>query len=364
SLHHGGAETLVKDYACFMDKDKFDVIVMTTRGRSGSFNEKALDEKGIKNYYIANPYSNRNKFLKAFGALKRYRSICKVIDTEKPDVIHCHLASIKFIADIAKFKKLRCKIVFTVHSDLERQLSSKSVSKAINFLVKKHDLKIIALHREMALQLKAKFGDDNYLVLNNGTELSKYSFSESACAEYREQLGIPRDAFVVGHVGRFIELKNHKFLLKVFVEVLKKRENSRLVLIGDGELRKEIEQNARALNIGDKVIFTGLRGDIPELLNSMDAFCLPSKTEGVPVTVVEAQAAGLKCVISDVVVDDVVLTDHISKRSLDDSAEVWADDLLSPLGNVKGFNTLDSFDIKKVVERLQNYYEDVLNAKT
>ena len=214
-----------------------------------------------------------------------------------------------------------------------------------------------------ALELIEKYGDRHYLVLNNGTDLGKYNLPESTRAEIRQAEGIPVDAFVLGHIGRFIDAKNHVFLLKIFCEILKKNQNSRLLLVGDGELKSDIHVLARKYGIAEKVIFTGLRGDIPELLKAMDVFCLPSKTEGVPVTVVEAQAAGVKCVISDVVVDDVMLTNRIFKMSLEESESMWADKILYGKEHSNEKNMLINFDIHHVITQLSKYYEEILDGK-
>ena len=165
SLHHGGAETLVKLYASMMDKERFDVIVMTTAGSTNNANEQELKKNGIPTVFIGDRYHQFGFVGKALCKMMRIRNIEKVIEKEKPDVIHCHLGAVKYIAEICKKHRLDCKLVFTVHCELERQLAMPGIGDAVNYLVKNHDMKIIALHKKMQQQLKELYGQ-SCMVLN------------------------------------------------------------------------------------------------------------------------------------------------------------------------------------------------------
>lgn len=133
---------------------------------------------------------------------------------------------------------------------------------------------------------------------------------------------------MVGHVGRFNYPKNHKFIIDVFNEVQKVREDSVLMLVGDGDLRHEIEQKVRDLGFSDKVIFTGVRSDVNDLMQGMDVFLFPSLYEGLPVTMVEAQASGLKCIISDKVPLECKMTKNVVVVKLEESPQQWAKEVL------------------------------------
>ena len=177
----------------------------------------------------------------------------------------------------------------------------------------------------------------------------------------RAEFGIKDDDFVVGHVGRFSDQKNHSYLLNVFQEIAKANSCSKLLLVGDGELRSSIEETVDKLCLRDKVILTGVRSDVNELMMAMDVMVFPSKYEGLPVTLVEAQCTGLPCVISDRVPSDSILIDElIQVRSLEDDISDWADtaincncdDRLSCADKVKAAG----FDIEESAKWLEEFY--------
>lgn len=165
---------------------------------------------------------------------------------------------------------------------------------------------------------------NQYYLVKNGIDLGKYAFDPIRRREKRKELGIEENTLVIGHVGNFVYAKNHLFLLEIFAEVLKKEPNAKLLLAGDGELHREIEQKIEDLAVKEHVYLLGIRNDIPDLLQAMDVYLFPSVYEGLPVALVEAQASGLPCVISDTIAPESKLTDHIESYSLKMPAEEWA----------------------------------------
>ena len=161
----------------------------------------------------------------------------------------------------------------------------------------------------------------DYTVLNNAIDTQRYRFSREAREITRESLGIPQDEFVYLHVGAFNEQKNQAFLLEAFAKLLESKQNARLLLAGDGERRASCEARAEALGLRRQVSFLGLRDDIPALLSAADAFVLPSLHEGLPLTLVEAQCAGLSCVSSDRVTREAALTELVSFASIERAEE-------------------------------------------
>ncbi|MGE0267509.1 MAG: glycosyltransferase family 1 protein [Candidatus Omnitrophota bacterium] len=144
-------------------------------------------------------------------------------------------------------------------------------------------------------------------------------------ADVRSELGVPSDAFVVGHVGRFAEQKNHDFLLDVFADFLKNEKNARLLLVGKGILEAEVAQKAERLDLMDKIIFAGVRPDVPRLmLGAMDVFVFPSRYEGLGLVIVEAQAAGLPVVMSDAIPEEaIVIRPLVKMLTLKDDVSIW-----------------------------------------
>lgn len=171
-----------------------------------------------------------------------------------------------------------------------------------------------------------------FRILHNALDLSEYAFSTEARADIRAELGIPADALVVGHVGRFNQQKNHGFLLDVFAELAKERPSATLLLLGKGELMDEVRSKADALGLGDRVIFGGVRHDASRCYSAMDALLFPSLYEGMPNVVVEAQANGLPCLISDSITPEVAISPNLRVLPLARGVWAWARELSALLG--------------------------------
>lgn len=158
--------------------------------------------------------------------------------------------------------------------------------------------------------------------LRNAVDLDIYRYDADGREVVRQELGIS-DRFVVGHVGRFTTQKNHRFLIEIFDEIRKKRDDAVLLLVGNGMLEDTIRAAVAQRGIADRVIFTGVRADVPRLLSAMDCFVFPSLYEGMPNTVIEAQATGLPCVIADTITREAAVTDLVTYLPLG-RAERWA----------------------------------------
>jgi len=170
-------------------------------------------------------------------------------------------------------------------------------------------------------------------MLRNGLNLETYCYDPYGRQVIRAELGIEQDALVVGHVGRFTAQKNHRFVLESFAVIQKKNPSARLLLVGRGELEDEIHQQVENLGLNGTVIFCGIRSDIPRILSAMDVFLFPSLYEGMPNTVVVAQATGLPCVIADTITKEADLTGLVNYLPLSAPAEYWASIVLQNIGN-------------------------------
>lgn len=199
----------------------------------------------------------------------------------------------------------------------------------------------------------------NFFVLPNAVDCEKFRFDENKRKEVRESMGIG-SSFVVGHVGRVDPpQKNHPFLMEVFANIKKSRPDAKLVLAG-AEPTEELVSLAKTLEIFDDVMFLGARKDVDRLLQAFDVFVFPSFREGLPVSVVEAQAAGLPVIMSDAVTDEVIITDNVFSLPLSLSAEKWAEKVLSAL-ELKREDTYSlmvksGWDIFDCSRRLADYY--------
>jgi glycosyltransferase involved in cell wall biosynthesis len=190
----------------------------------------------------------------------------------------------------------------------------------------------LAASHEAATALFGSFweADPRWRILYCGINLDPFRVAVRP-ASVRTELGIPTDALVVGHVGRFGKEKNHSFLVDVAVQIAVREPNMRLLLVGDGPLRPAIERQIAQAGIADKVIFAGVRTDVPRLmLGAMDVFVLPSHFEGLPLVGIEAQAAGLVSILSDAITKEVGVVDPLIRRlSVAQPASIWAETILA-----------------------------------
>jgi len=186
--------------------------------------------------------------------------------------------------------------------------------------------------------------DPRWQLLYCGIDLAPFrnTFDSNAV---RAELDIPADAFVLGHVGRFDEAKNHLFLLDIASEIAKREPKMRLLLVGEGKLRPQIEQKVVQIGLADRVIFAGVRSDVPRLmLGAMDLLIFPSLYEGLGLVLVEAQAAGLSCILSNVVPQEADLVKPLMHRiSLLQPASAWADAVIETKQNTAKINRLEAF---------------------
>ena len=149
--------------------------------------------------------------------------------------------------------------------------------------------------------------NQDYRIIYNAINVDKFIYNEENRKKIRNELNISEEDFVIGHVGRLSDVKNHNFLIDVFDEI-NKEVKSKLVLVGEGELRNKLEEKVRELNLDDRVIFLGMRTDIEEILSAFDSFVFPSKYEGLSLSLVEAQASGLRCFLSTNISEENNLT--------------------------------------------------------
>lgn len=203
------------------------------------------------------------------------------------------------------------------------------------------------------------FGGAPYQIINNAIDATAYSFNPKKRIEMRHQLGLA-DKLIIGHVGRFNPQKNHLFLLDIFAALLKKEPNAVLLLVGGGENMLKIQAKAHALGIAEHVRFLGVRSDVADLMQAMDVFVFPSLYEGLGIVLIEAQAAGLPCVVSDTIPREAYLTDLVTAERLSSSTETWADNILEK----RNFPRIDrraeiaahGFDITTEAVKLQEFY--------
>lgn len=362
SFRTGGAEALVKNYLLAFDRQAFDHEAFVTGDRCDYPFERALIRAGIKITFLGELYKKSKipgKLGHLITALRWRRAVRTFFKSTKPNVVHCHLNVGQTISPA--FRELKkAKLFYTVHSDPDKYWgggkNTKEV-KAIKKICSCNSVTFFALHSDSIPKIKKYFGNDEHVeVLCNGVNTKAFYPSSEKRASIRSELKVSDDTLVIGHVGRFFEPKNHEFIIDVFAEICKRCERARLVLVGDGQLREKIEDKVRSLSLNEKVTFLGNRTDVSEILSGFDVFLFPSLWEGLPLTLIEAQAAELPCFVSDSVTRAVNCSNLMTYIPLDMGAAKWAESILSYEKKSIEFNGLTEYDIHTVIDHLTSLY--------
>lgn len=225
-----------------------------------------------------------------------------------------------FFAPFAKYADIKSVYVHC-HSSVYSLIGSQHINHFLSLYAKYFIKNKLSCSKEAG---QFWYGNKDFRVLNNAIDCKALEYSNSKREQIRTQMNL-ENAFIVGHIGRTdIPQKNHSFLFKVFAEIKKQKDNAVLMLAGADE-RTELMALAKQLEIETSVFFLGVRSDIDKLCSAFDVFIFPSTNEGLPLSVIEAQASGLPVLMSDTVTDEVCVTDSISKMSLEESPKNWAD---------------------------------------
>lgn len=311
-VEYGGLTTVVMNYFRFMDKEGLQIDIASTNTPP----QKLVDEVTA----AGGKYHCLGKRSSLIAYRKRMQEI---MQNGRYDILHVHSNSATAALELQMGKKAGIPVRI-VHNH-----NSSCKHKILNFLMKP----VFYSSYTDAVACSAKAGawlfpKDGFLILNNAIDTEKYAFSENARRERREALGLQEDPVIV-HVGKINQQKNHAFLLAVFAELLKKCPNAHLVCVGDGVLKEQIVEQAQQIGIDDHITITGMVKNVHEYLSMGDYFVFPSLWEGLPLSLLEAQANGLRCVVSDNITTEANVTDKVRYLSLNLSVTEWADCILA-----------------------------------
>lgn len=353
-MHYGGMETLIMNIYRNIDRNKVQFDFLVHYDEPGEYDEE-IRKLGGKIYVM--PRTTPQNYFKYKKALNRFFR-----DHHEYLIVHGHLQSTAFLYHkIAKENGVKCCITHSHAAGYDNNLKSRLAYYTSLRAQKCTD--IFMGCSQMACELffpdAIKSGKQMY-ILKNGIQISKYIYSENSRNSMRKELCLD-DKLVVGHIGRFSIVKNHAFLLNVFANIIKKRPDSILLLIGEGPLKDIIQKRANDLNIQGNIRFLGARNDVNLLLQAMDVFVLPSQYEGLGIVLIEAQAAGLKCFTSaNVVPQEAQVTQLLEYLDLQSGPEAWADKILNsyPYNRQNSENEImqHGYDISQTAKFLQDFY--------
>ena len=350
-----GVMNCVMNYYRFLDKEKIQFDFLCFKKIDLNFNSEISCLGG--NIFCVNKPSIKNLF-------RTYREFDSFFSNNAAKYIAVHLHEVYLVHFIKHFcKKYNIKHLIThVHTtkysdNPKNALRNRIMCLGLNDVA----TDLFACSKAAGEFYYGKKAVESGLVkvIYNAIDLEKYKFNKSIRNKVRKELNL-ENKFVVGHIGRMAPQKNQLFLLRVFAEVKKEKKDAVLLMVGDGPLRSEIENEILKLGLTDSVILLGVRNDVPNLLMAMDVFVLPSFYEGLPVVCVEAQACGLKCVLSNSITRETDMGGS-NYLSLKDSYKKWASIILQNVGKIYredyiGNLIKNGYSIKIGVETLQNYY--------
>lgn len=298
------------------------------------------------------------------GILKNIIELRKFFLSHNYECVHLHASSPSYIEPLIMSKKFNIpKRVLHSHSSSNvNSLYHRIMSSIYRPKLKKIATDYLACSEEAAKWMYGKYiPSEDIVIIPNSIPIDDFKFDKNDRDKIRRELGIANE-LVIGHVGRFVHAKNHEKIVDVFFNYYSRNPESVLLLVGDGVLKKEVKEKVVRLGIEKNVIFTGIRHDIYNLLKAMDIFIMPSYYEGLPVTLVEAQASGLPCVVSDSITKEVKVSDLITYISLDSELDEWLNKINIDINfnerveyNEKIKDT--KFQVKNVLENLLKIYE-------
>lgn len=353
-MNRGGAETMIMNLYRYINRDRIQFDFVENSAEPGAFDNE-VHSLGGRIYHCPH-YNVKNHFTYK----KWWEEFLKEHHSEYA-AVHGHLGSTAAIyLRIAKKYGMYTiahshntsgygmrDLIYQIYAYPTRFVADYFFGCSFDAGVSRYGMKICSD--------KGKFS-----VLNNAINTSNFKFNSDVRQSVRRQYGID-DKLVLGHIGRFSKQKNHDFLIDIFAQVRKKNPSTVLILIGEGELCKQVQEKVNRLNLQNSVLFMGVQENVSPYYQAMDIFLLPSLYEGLGIVAVEAQTTGLRCIISDRVSKECIVTDNqVSICSLTDSAKVWADRILEQVNYMRSDSSeqvaANGYDIKEASDWLTQFY--------
>jgi glycosyltransferase involved in cell wall biosynthesis len=360
TMNRAGQETLLMNIYRNIDHTQLQFDFLCSSPDIGDYDDE-IRALGGQVHHLQQGKHAHTKILRYFSEMRALIRFFKANRHYKIFHIHTYHAFNGFISVIsAKLAGVKKVIIHSHNSNAPHPV----LHRVFRTLLNKMKLSFFACSHLAGLWMYGKplMTKNKVKIINNGVDAKQFNYNPDTRHTMRSNLGIDDQTTVVGHIGRFNYQKNHEFLIDIFHDYQKTNSNAVLLLVGRGELEEKMKQKVEDLGLNNQVIFAGVRSDTQDLYQAMDVFVLPSQFEGLPVVLVEAQAAGLPCLVSDAVTKEVEITDLVTFLSLNDSTSLWAETIehLSKDARTDTFDRVSNsgYDITSTAKWLQSFYLD------
>lgn len=354
----GGVESIVMNYYSHIDRNKIQFDFICDSDSTNIPKDKIISMGG--RVILVSPYQHIFKY---------NRDLMKIFKENKYKIVHSHINTLSvFPLRIAKKAGVPIRIAHS-HSTTNIKEWKKNILKQMLRPFSKvyaNQYMCCSQYAGEWLFNKKTFKQGKVYLLNNAIDVDKFKYNKTIRADKRKELNIDDNTFVVGHIGRFVEQKNHLFLIDLFNELHKEKSNSLLILVGQGPLFDAVKAKVHRLGLENCVLLLGQRNDVFDLYQAFDMFVLPSLYEGLPVVGVEAQTSGLPSIFSDKITKEVRLLESTKFISLDaDINKVWVENMLTKYDrfDVSEIIRNKNFDINIEAKKLTNKYFDLLKKE-
>lgn len=355
----GGTETLLMNIYRNIDRSQIQFDFMVHSREPGFYDEEIRKLGGTIFYAPAFKVVNIVHYTRFWNTFFK--------NNKTHQIVHGHIHSCAAIyLNIAK-KYNRITIAHSHNTNSKEKNIKSFMFKFFSYPIRYIADYFLACSKQAGVDRFGKrvANSNRFQVMNNGIFCDKYRFNINKREMFRHEIGVDSNALVIGHVGRFSLQKNHEFIIRVFEKVHELKPNSQLCLIGKGELENDIRKRVADMRLSNHVKFMGITDHVEDYLQAMDVFLFPSIYEGLGIAVIEAQAAGLPCIVSEAIVTEADIHAGLMKKmSLNDSPENWATAVIECSHQAR-IDTCDyvekaGYDIKVISKSLADFYESII----
>lgn len=361
SMHNGGTEVFVMNFFRELDKKEIDCSFLVVQGNEEYYKQE-IENQGAAFYHLSSLTNGKYK--------ENVKSIRAFFKNHHYDIVHIHSCSLRFMYIMAReTKKAHAGIIVghahsvgeprgTIIDTMARKLLRANISKLLDYGM------ACSSDSAEGKYTQHFIASEKFMMIPNAIDTCRYSYDKEKRTIIRKKYCL-ENKYLVGIIGRLEKWKNQSFLMEA-IQVANQKQEVYMMAVGDGDMREDLERKAKTLEIEDKVIFTGSVHNAYDYYSAMDLFCLPSYAEGFPFVLVEAQANGLKCLISDEITRETDISKMSEFLPIND-CQIWADRIIANLDSRLSDEAIDlvrrEYDIKYAAKQLQDYYKKIMANK-